>query len=114
MQSGTTREESWLRDICLKVPCGLGSSYTADRRTICRAERSPVAGRHGALHLFSQNLAPRQRQRVLVIGTATPDIADAAAEALFSGPGEMRARCRTFEWGATPLGPVSTWPASFC
>jgi signal transduction histidine kinase/ActR/RegA family two-component response regulator len=33
---------------------------------------------------------------------------------LFSGPGEMRARCRTFDWGATPLGPVETWPAAFC
>ncbi len=26
----------------------------------------------------------------------------------------MRARCRTFDWRATPLGPVETWPAAFC
>ena len=48
------------------------------------------------------------------IGSAPPEIADPRAEALFSGPGEMRARCRTFDWGATPLGPVETWPAAFC
>jgi len=48
------------------------------------------------------------------IGSAPPAIADPRAEALFSGPGEMRARCRTFDWGATPLGPVETWPAAFC
>jgi signal transduction histidine kinase/ActR/RegA family two-component response regulator/PAS domain-containing protein len=49
-----------------------------------------------------------------VIGSAPPEIADPGAEALFSGPGEMRARCRTFDWGATPLGPVETWAAAFC
>ena len=49
-----------------------------------------------------------------MIGSAPPDFADTAAEALFSGPGEMRARCRTFDWGATPLGAVETWPAAFC
>lgn len=31
---------------------------------------------------------------------------------LFDGPGEMRRRCRDFDWGATPLGPVSTWSQS--
>jgi signal transduction histidine kinase len=33
---------------------------------------------------------------------------------LFDGPGEMRARCRAFGWGATALGPVSTWSLSAC
>lgn len=33
-------------------------------------------------------------------------------DALFSGPGEMRARCRAFDWAATPLGPVAEWPQS--
>lgn len=28
---------------------------------------------------------------------------------LFAGPGEMRARCRAFDWGSTPLGPVAQW-----
>src|SRR5690606_12347419 len=28
----------------------------------------------------------------------------------FAGPGEMRARCRAFDWAATPLGPVEGWP----
>ena len=37
--------------------------------------------------------------------------ADAAVR-LFAGPGEMRARCRASDWGATPLGPVETWPQS--
>jgi hypothetical protein len=31
---------------------------------------------------------------------------------LFEGPGEMRARCRAFDWGATPLGDASAWPSS--
>jgi signal transduction histidine kinase len=31
---------------------------------------------------------------------------------LFAGPGEMRARCRAFDWSATPLGPVSSWSQS--
>ena len=35
-----------------------------------------------------------------------------AAEALFAGPGEMRALCRAFDWGATALGPVEGWPRS--
>jgi len=34
------------------------------------------------------------------------------ASALFTGPGQMRARCRDFDWAATPLGPVQSWPAS--
>lgn len=34
------------------------------------------------------------------------------AASLFAGRGEMRARCRSFEWAATPLGPVETWPQS--
>ena len=28
----------------------------------------------------------------------------------FAGPGEMRARCRAFDWAATPLGPADAWP----
>jgi PAS domain S-box-containing protein len=31
---------------------------------------------------------------------------------LFEGPGEMRALCREFDWSATVLGPVESWPAS--
>ena len=31
---------------------------------------------------------------------------------LFAGPGEMRARCRAFDWASTQLGPVSDWSAS--
>jgi len=37
---------------------------------------------------------------------------DSAAAALFSGHGEMAARCRVFDWASTPLGPVSTWSHS--
>ena len=37
---------------------------------------------------------------------------DPAAEALFAGPGEMRARCRAIDWAATPLGAVAGWPAA--
>jgi PAS domain S-box-containing protein len=32
------------------------------------------------------------------------------ADRLFAGGGEMRARCRAMDWGATPLGPVEAWP----
>ncbi|HVE79244.1 MAG TPA: PAS domain-containing protein [Gemmatimonadaceae bacterium] len=34
------------------------------------------------------------------------------AARLFAGAGEMRARCRTLDWGATPLGPAVSWPQS--
>ena len=41
------------------------------------------------------------------------DVADGhpvvAAERLFAGPGELRARCRAHDWAATPLGPVEGW-----
>ena len=40
------------------------------------------------------------------------DARDAAQ--LFAGPGEMAARCREFDWSATPLGAVSTWSQSLC
>src|SRR3712207_3214817 len=33
-----------------------------------------------------------------------------AVETLFAGDGEMPARCRALDWGATPLGPVDEWP----
>jgi signal transduction histidine kinase len=33
-------------------------------------------------------------------------------QALFDGPGEMRALCRDFDWSTTPLGPVAGWPLS--
>lgn len=35
-----------------------------------------------------------------------------ALSRLFEGPGEMRALARGYDWSATPLGPVATWPAS--
>ena len=31
---------------------------------------------------------------------------------IFAGPGEMRTRCREFDWANTPLGPVEEWPQS--
>jgi PAS domain S-box-containing protein len=34
------------------------------------------------------------------------------AATLFVGDGEMAARCRDFDWAATPLGPVETWSQS--
>jgi PAS domain S-box-containing protein len=36
----------------------------------------------------------------------------ANAEALFAGPGEMRALHRATDWSATPLGAVARWPAA--
>ncbi len=41
-------------------------------------------------------------------GYGNADAAD--ADPLFAGPGEMRARCRTTDWAATPLGPSADWP----
>ncbi|HEX6694968.1 MAG TPA: ATP-binding protein [Longimicrobiales bacterium] len=32
--------------------------------------------------------------------------------AVFPGNGEMAGLCRSFDWAATPLGPVTTWPQS--
>jgi PAS domain S-box-containing protein len=43
---------------------------------------------------------------------APAEAATRAAEAVFAGPGELAARCRALDWSATPLGPVSAWPAS--
>lgn len=37
---------------------------------------------------------------------------DEIADRLFAGPGELRARCRAFDWGTTALGPVSSWSQS--
>ena len=34
------------------------------------------------------------------------------AAQLFAGAGEMRARCRALDWGATPFGPVAAWSRS--
>jgi serine phosphatase RsbU (regulator of sigma subunit)/PAS domain-containing protein len=34
---------------------------------------------------------------------------DPIATELFEGPGEMRSLARTFDWAATPLGPVDEW-----
>ena len=36
---------------------------------------------------------------------ARPDL-----DAVFPGASEMAARCRAFDWAATPLGPVAGWP----
>ena len=33
-------------------------------------------------------------------------------DAVFAGPGEMRALCRAFDWSRTPLGPVAGWSQS--
>jgi signal transduction histidine kinase len=38
--------------------------------------------------------------------------ADPAADALFTGPGEMVERCRALDWSASPLGPVAGWSQS--
>ncbi len=35
-----------------------------------------------------------------------------SSEAFLAGAGEMAERIRDHDWGATPLGPVSTWPQS--
>ena len=45
-------------------------------------------------------------------GIVPPERVESAREALFAGPGEMRARCRALDWAATPLGPIETWPAA--
>jgi signal transduction histidine kinase len=37
------------------------------------------------------------------------DVPPTAASQLFRGSGEMATRCRDFDWGATPLGPVEGW-----
>ena len=40
----------------------------------------------------------------------TPPVDERAR--LFAGTGEMKGRCRTFDWGSTPLGKVEQWPQS--
>ena len=35
---------------------------------------------------------------------------ESAALDCFAGGGEMGARMRSFDWAATPLGPVAAWP----
>ena len=34
------------------------------------------------------------------------------AASVFDGPGEMRARCRAFDWSGTDIGPVASWSLS--
>ncbi len=38
--------------------------------------------------------------------------ADADADVLFAGPGEMRSLCRAFDWAGSALGPVNSWSQS--
>ena len=37
---------------------------------------------------------------------------DPDAATIFAGDSEMAARCRTFDWAASPLGPLGGWPAA--
>ena len=57
-----------------------------------------------------------RREDGLVVSDMLGDEEDGrrAAERVFAGGGEMRARCRALDWRATPLGPVAQWPASLC
>ncbi|GJG86787.1 histidine kinase [Gemmatimonadetes bacterium T265] len=43
---------------------------------------------------------------------AADDALDDVLKAVFPGDSEMAARCRAFDWAATPLGPVDGWPSS--
>jgi PAS domain S-box-containing protein len=45
-------------------------------------------------------------------GTGADRQAIGAGAVIFEGSGEMPARCRAFDWSATPLGPVSGWSQS--
>ncbi len=45
-------------------------------------------------------------------GRKTEASASGSANTLFAGPGEARALLRAFDWSATPLGPVESWPLS--
>jgi PAS domain S-box-containing protein len=44
----------------------------------------------------------------LSVGVST----SSSATNFLEGPGELTARIRTFDWSATPLGPVERWPQS--
>ncbi len=47
--------------------------------------------------------------------TPTPSASPRAIDErtrLFAGTGEMKGRCRNFDWSATPLGKAEQWPAS--
>lgn len=50
-------------------------------------------------------MKPSTRHDTVVHSGATED-------ALFAGPGEMRALCRAFDWSSTPLGPTGSWSQS--
>src|SRR6476620_561200 len=52
------------------------------------------------------------RQRMTVIGRTSKETTQDPGLAIFTGPGELRALCREFDWSATPLGPVEHWPES--
>jgi PAS domain S-box-containing protein len=45
-------------------------------------------------------------------GVLEMGVGDSTADALFAGPGEMRALCRAFDWSTTALGPSAQWPLS--
>jgi signal transduction histidine kinase len=46
------------------------------------------------------------------VTSTSNDLSNDLSASLFAGAGEMRARCRAFDWSTTPLGPVSSWPLS--
>jgi PAS domain S-box-containing protein len=63
---------------------------------------------------FAKGSGPARTSRgdkQLTDTNTAPALSADAAQALFAGEGEMRARCRAMDWAATPLGPVETWPA---
>ncbi len=65
-----------------------------------------------APHIHSgQDGRPPHICRAMSELTFRPD-EERAARSVFRGSSEMAARCRAFDWSATPLGPVSEWPAS--
>jgi PAS domain S-box-containing protein len=55
---------------------------------------------------------PSRPRNVLPLERIPLSQSNAAAQAVFAGAGEMRARCRALDWAATPLGPVESWPQS--
>ena len=60
----------------------------------------------------SEGLQSEREAQASVVVSVQLVRTDVAAESLFAGTGDMRARARAFDWERTPLGAVSEWPAA--
>jgi two-component system sensor histidine kinase VicK len=83
----------------------------------CAEGQRPVDGarrqRHRLVACDDQKSDSSRKSSAAGHASMTGSILDGEpGTALFAGSGTMRGLCRDFDWSATPIGAVSTWPQS--